>query len=140
MKWMIVLSTTALLCIHSLVLCAREVKHETATGGINWSQGIVYATGFGTASRDKNAAQRRLLSRRAAVVDAQRNLLEITRGVRISSELKTGQAMKFITLEDEARWAIQEGLASGPRIPNYLNFVITDPLDSVKPDAVRIIR
>ncbi len=73
---------------------AKEVKKETPSGGINWSKGIVYATGYGTAKPGLSSAQKRILSRRAAVVDAQRNLLEITKGVRINSVVTTDQAMK----------------------------------------------
>ena len=78
----------------SLFASAKDVVIQTSAGGINWSQGIVYANGYGTAKPGMSAAQRRILSRRAAMVDAQRNLLEITKGVRIDSTLKTGQAMK----------------------------------------------
>jgi hypothetical protein len=71
-----------------LVLCsamglanADEVIREVGTGSINWSQGVVYAVGYGTARSDTSPAQKRILSERAAVVDAQRNLLEMTQGV-----------------------------------------------------------
>lgn len=89
MKWIVIF-----LLAFSLSARAKEVVIETSAGGINWSLGIVYANGYGTAKPDLSAAQKRLLSRRAAMVDAQRNLLEITKGVRITSVLKTGQAMK----------------------------------------------
>ncbi|MFT7384881.1 MAG: hypothetical protein ACI90G_002466 [Urechidicola sp.] len=84
-----------------LVLCsamglanADEVIREVGTGSINWSQGVVYAVGYGTARSDTSPAQKRILSERAAVVDAQRNLLEMTQGVRITSVLTTNQAMQ----------------------------------------------
>ncbi len=70
---------------------ADEVVRETGSGSINWSQGVVYATGYGTARPDTSAAQKRILSERAAVVDAQRNLLEMTQGVRITSALITAR-------------------------------------------------
>ena len=87
MKWIVIF-----LLAFSLSARGKEVVIETSAGGINWSLGIVYAIGYGTANPDLTAAQKRLLSRRAAMVDAQRNLLEITKGVRITSVLKTGQA------------------------------------------------
>lgn len=72
---------------------ADDVIKQTPGGSINWSKGVVYAIGYGTAKPGLNAAQRRLLSRRAAVVDAQRNLLEMTKGVRLTSATKVVDAM-----------------------------------------------
>lgn len=72
---------------------AEDVIRETPSGGVNWTEGVVFAHGFGTAKSSLSAGQRRILSRRAAIVDAQRNLLEMTKGVRINSVLKTDQAM-----------------------------------------------
>jgi hypothetical protein len=76
------------------VAVAEDVIKETPSGGINWTQGIVYAHGYGTAKENLSAGQKRILSRRAAIVDGQRNLLEITKGVRINSVVKTDEAMK----------------------------------------------
>ena len=73
---------------------AEDVIQSLPGGEINWTEGVVYADGYGTASPDITlAAQRRLLSRRAAVVDAQRNLLEITKGVRLTSMTKVSDMM-----------------------------------------------
>jgi NitT/TauT family transport system substrate-binding protein len=44
------------------------------------------------------------------------------------------------TFEDEARWAIKNGLTDKKEIPNYLNFIYQDTLQQVKPEAMRIIR
>ncbi len=46
----------------------------------------------------------------------------------------------LITLEDEARWAIREGLIDKKEIPNYLDFIYMDLLENVKPEAITIIR
>jgi ABC-type nitrate/sulfonate/bicarbonate transport system substrate-binding protein len=46
----------------------------------------------------------------------------------------------FVSLEDQTRWAQQEGLTGGTDLPNYLDFIYFDGLQSVKPEAVRIIR
>ena len=46
---------------------AEDVIKETPSGGINWTQGVVFAHGFGTAKPNLSAGQRRILSRRAAV-------------------------------------------------------------------------
>lgn len=72
---------------------ADDVVQESATGSINWSKGVVYAQGFGTSKEGMPAAQRRLLARRAAIVDGQRNLLEMTKGVRLTSMTKVVDMM-----------------------------------------------
>lgn len=65
---------------------ARIATKEGKTGIINWetryitSKGIVAATSNAT-----NSSQRKLLARRGAIVDAQRNLMEIIKGIRIDS-------------------------------------------------------
>ena len=45
-----------------------------------------------------------------------------------------------LALEDESRWAMKNGLVGGTKVPNYLNFIYFDGLESVKPKAVRILR
>lgn len=45
-----------------------------------------------------------------------------------------------LTLEEEARWEIKEGLTDKKEVPNYLNFIYTDALEAVSPEAVTIIR
>lgn len=44
------------------------------------------------------------------------------------------------TLENVATWAIQENLVSDKNIPNYLRLIHPEPLLSVKPNAVTVIR
>jgi ABC-type nitrate/sulfonate/bicarbonate transport system substrate-binding protein len=46
----------------------------------------------------------------------------------------------LLALEDESRWAISSGLIGRREIPNYLDFIYFEGLESVKPDAVRILR
>jgi len=48
------------------------------------------------------------------------------------------QAM-LILFEDQARWRIEYGLTDAIKVPNYLNYIYFDALESVKPDAVNII-
>ncbi len=45
-----------------------------------------------------------------------------------------------LALEDESRWAIRSGLTDKTKVPNYLDFIYFDGLESVKPQAVRILR
>ena len=101
------------------MLLADDVIKALPNGGINWTQGIIYAEGYGIGPTDRIAVQRKLMAERAAVVDAQRNLLEITKGVKINSVLETGTAMQ------ESRTTISrvEGVIKGARIikRNYQN-------------------
>ncbi len=46
----------------------------------------------------------------------------------------------FTVMEDEARWRIDNGIANGFGVPNYLNFINTEILKSIKPGAVNIIK
>jgi len=45
----------------------------------------------------------------------------------------------LITLENEARWAIETGLTDKTEVPNYLNHIYLDALEMVKPEALYII-
>jgi sulfonate transport system substrate-binding protein len=45
-----------------------------------------------------------------------------------------------LAMEDESQWAIQVGLTDETKIPNYLDFIYFEGLDSVKPSASRILR
>jgi len=46
----------------------------------------------------------------------------------------------IITLEDEARWAIDNNLTDATEVPNYLDYIYFDALEEIKPEAVTIIR
>ncbi|MGO9377134.1 MAG: ABC transporter substrate-binding protein [Dissulfurispiraceae bacterium] len=46
----------------------------------------------------------------------------------------------LLSLEDESRWAIKNKLVNAAKIPNYLKFIYRDGLESVKPQAVRIVK
>jgi sulfonate transport system substrate-binding protein len=46
----------------------------------------------------------------------------------------------LLALEDESQWAIKSGLTNAKKVPNYLEFIHLDGLQSVKPGAVRIVR
>jgi ABC-type nitrate/sulfonate/bicarbonate transport system substrate-binding protein len=46
----------------------------------------------------------------------------------------------LVTLEDQARWAIKNGLVERGEMPNFFEALYIDGLKSVKPDTVRIIK
>ncbi len=45
-----------------------------------------------------------------------------------------------LALEDESRWAIKGGLTAKKDVPNYLDFIYLNGLQSVKPHAVSILK
>ena len=46
----------------------------------------------------------------------------------------------FTIFEDEARWAMKNGLTDKTKIPNYLGYFYPDALKEVKPEALTIIK
>ena len=48
------------------------------------------------------------------------------------------QAM-LLALEDQTRWAMQRGLVKTGAVPNYLTHIKYQPLEAVRPHAVRIV-
>lgn len=44
------------------------------------------------------------------------------------------------TLETEARWALKRGFVKGSQIPNYLNFILLEPLQSISKNSITIIQ
>jgi hypothetical protein len=47
---------------------------------------------------------------------------------------------QLLAMEDEARWLINNNLTDATDLPNFLNFVYLDGLETVKPNSVNIIR
>ncbi len=62
------------------------VNVETTRTEYTWVQGTIQEVGEGLAPAGSSAAQARVLSRRVAIVDAQRRLAEVIEGIRIDSE------------------------------------------------------
>lgn len=66
---------------------ARITTKEGKTGTINWETRYIISKGISVANTldATNSSQRKLLARRGAIVDAQRNLMEIIKGVKIDT-------------------------------------------------------
>jgi len=89
-----------------------EVEESVPGGEIDWSGNTVRATGTGVVDgSNPNAAQARLMAERAAVVVAQRNLLELVEGVRVDSETRVEN---FMTDYDVISTRV-EGMVRGAR-------------------------
>lgn len=90
---------------------------EPVPGGvIDWSGRTVRATGSGVADPGiTNPAQARLMAERAAVVNAQRNLLEIVKGVRINSETRVENYMtKYDVVNSSVKGIVVGARQIGP--------------------------
>ena len=61
-------------------------RAEAAEGGLYWEDGKVVAVGYGVPPTGAYGTRANLLARRAAVVDAQRNLAEFIQGTQIDAE------------------------------------------------------
>lgn len=93
------------------------VESIAGKGQINWITNIISASGFGVAPPSAvNAAQARALARRAAVVDARRNLLEVLGGVHIDS---TTTVENFLVQSDVVRTKV-EGVLQGSTVDGYV--------------------
>lgn len=79
-----------LLCVNaaSAQLAGRvgDVIESMGTGGVDWTTGVVSATGLGAPPENAvNRAQARAMAERAAFIVATRNLLEVVKGIRVDS-------------------------------------------------------
>ena len=70
-----------------------------AEGAVDWSKGVIRATGIGVgkAAYKKQPGVYRAQAKRAAMMDAQRNLAEIVKGVRVTAE----STMRDLELESD---------------------------------------
>ena len=84
-------------------------------GKINWSEGYIEAVGIGAPpERYMGKPNARPLALRAAKIDAYRNLLEVTKGVRVDSTT----IVRDFTVESDVINAQVDGLVKGARVAN----------------------
>jgi len=99
---------------------AREPDLEPVAqyGTIDWISQKIIATGIGVPSAEvgQNPAQARVMARRAAVVVARRNLLEVVKGVRIDSRTSVvDYAVKDDTIVSRVKGVLDNSVVEGYR-------------------------
>lgn len=88
------------------------VEWVGANSGVNWSSGQIQAEGAGVGRTGAPPSTARLMACRAAVVDAQRNLLESIQGVRVEGTTVVSNLM----LESDVIKSSVDGLLRGARV------------------------
>lgn len=84
------------------------VVDEVGMARINWTEDYVEATGQGVPPAGKeNTPQGKLLARRAATVDLQRNLLEFLQGVRVDSKTTMNDFMASDIVRTEVQGTVR---------------------------------
>lgn len=104
-----------LLILPVSVYCAQwqDLVEQTATGKINWTKGVVQAKGIGAPpEKYYGKPQARPMALRAAKLDAMRNLLEATKGVRINSTT----LVKNFAITSDIIMSQVEGMVKGAQI------------------------
>lgn len=84
----------------------------------------------------KHPAEARALVLKGATISASeldRIMTDQHNGVRLEQR-------QLLMLEDHARWMIEKRFVSGKTAPNFLTFIVRDPLESVRPEAVTVLR
>ena len=96
-------------------LATQIVEQMGDKGKINWSEGYIEAVGIGAPpERYIGKAQARPMALRAAKVDAYRNLLETTKGVRVDS----ATVVRDFAVESDTINVAVEGLVKGAKLVN----------------------
>ena len=95
------------------MLISTESGAFAANGNVNWEEGYITAVGMGIAPPNAvNIAQAKAMARRAAVVDAYRQMAETISGVSVTSE---STVQNFMTLSDQTRTKV-EATIKGARV------------------------
>ena len=112
---MLILSTSSVFCEDTVSMAEWKqiVEKIGANGNINWSAGYIEAVGIGAPpERFIGKIQARPMALRAAEIVAKRNLLEITKGVRIDSTT----TVKDFAVESDVINSQVEGMVKGAQV------------------------
>ncbi len=114
----ILASTFFILCsFNALSKDGHFVEFVGSSGQINWTNASVSAIGYGIASTDAKPNIAPFLACRAAIVDAQRNLLESFQGVRVTT---TTLVSNYMLTSDVIKSSV-EGTIKGAVIKSRKN-------------------
>lgn len=99
-----------------------DVTETSSSGEIDWSGNAVRASGTGVVDQgNPNRAQARLMAERAAVVVAQRNLLETVQGVRVDSETRVENFMTdYDVIRTSVEGVVRNAVQTGPAVYDSL--------------------
>ncbi|MBN2585937.1 MAG: hypothetical protein JXA64_01465 [Candidatus Fermentibacteraceae bacterium] len=108
-----------------------DVAESSSEGQIDWSGNTVRATGTGVVdTRNTNRAQARLMAERAAVVVAQRNLLEAVKGVRVDSETRVENFMTdYDVIYTRVEGVVRNARQLGPAVYDSLSGTVEVELE-----------
>lgn len=104
-----------LLILPASVYCQQwqDLVEQVGNGSVNWTKGVVQAKGIGAPpEKYYGKPQARPMALRAAKLDAMRNLLETTKGVRISSTT----TVKDFAITSDIIMSQVDGMVKGAQI------------------------
>ena len=137
------------------------IQRQLGAGGVTFYDRELYTQSFNLAARDAFVRDnRRLTERFLRALLAAESFMRHERGaalaivaeaMQVEASFAADMLDRFdyrvalddallITLADETRWAIRNGLAPRADLPNYAAHVHADALRAVRPEAVRIRR
>lgn len=91
----------------------QELVQQIGNGNVNWTEGLIEAKGIGVPpEKYYGKPQARPMALRAAKMDAMRNLLEVTQGVRIDSST----TVKDYAVENDVIMSRVQGVVKGAQI------------------------
>jgi hypothetical protein len=91
----------------------QDLVEQMANGSVNWTKGVVQAIGIGAPPEKYfGKPQARPMALRAAKLDAMRNLLEVTKGVRINSTT----VVKDFAISSDIIMSQVEGMVKGAQV------------------------
>jgi len=102
---------------------------ELGKGAVNWNEGYIEAVGYGTSKSTGNRGKDRINARRAAEVSAQRALLEVIKGVHITSESTVQDSM---LKDDHIRTRVDGVIKGAQTMDEKVEWEDSSPIATVK--------